>query len=145
MRQQGLPRAVWMDNTVNRLKDAWLELRYVAARKLAEDLAVVGQVHESKGTINGRERNCPRGCYGVDFWKKRGGYWQIVGRYPMGQVGRTAGVSHPRPLARDTSPLTDRDVDPQLTETLRELEQELVRATLRLASWPTMLRSSVWS
>jgi uncharacterized protein DUF4440 len=136
MRQQGLPRVVWMDNTVNKLKDAWFELRYVAARKLAEDLAVVGVVHDSKGTINGRDmnRNCP--CYGIDFWRKHGGYWQIVGRYAMGRAGKPDAGSQPRPPAGDTSALTDRDVDPQFTETLRELEQELVRATLRSVSDP---------
>jgi hypothetical protein len=132
MRQQALPRAVWMDNTINRLEDAWFELLYVAARKLADDLVVVSQLNESKGTIDGKEMNCL--CYGVDFWKKRGGNWQILGRYAIGSGNRPGGGSQARPPTRGAGPgpqLTERDVDPQLTDTLRDLEQELANAALR--------------
>jgi hypothetical protein len=39
--QQSLPRAIWMDNTLNKLKAESFEHHHDAARKLADDLAVV--------------------------------------------------------------------------------------------------------
>src|SRR6266542_6460742 len=39
--QSSLPRAVWMANTLNRLKPESCEQHHHAARKLADDLAVV--------------------------------------------------------------------------------------------------------
>src|SRR5215471_21050700 len=39
--QSSLPRAIWMDNTLNRLKAQSCEQSHVAARKIADDLAAV--------------------------------------------------------------------------------------------------------
>jgi hypothetical protein len=119
--QGSLPRAIWIDNSVNKLKGAKFLIRYSAARKLADDLAVAIEVHESQGTIDGREQGCV--CSGVDFWKKRGGAWQIVARYNIWSNRRRDRNSGPVP------PSTD--VDPSLTDTLRQLEQELAGAALR--------------
>ncbi len=61
-------------------------MRNVAARKLADDLAVVSSVLQTKGTMEGRDFS--GNFYVVDFWKKSGGNWQIIARYssPAGKM-----------------------------------------------------------
>jgi hypothetical protein len=119
--QSNLPRAMWMRNTLGPLKAESYRITYSTARKLADDLAVVGELHESKGTIEGRNQGCV--CYGVDFWKKRDSNWQIIARYNVASDRRRERADRPIP------PPTD--VDPQLTETLRQLEQQLGGAAVR--------------
>ncbi len=84
--QGSLPRAIWIDNTLNRLKAESFDQRHHAARKLADDLTVVSLLHIQKATIDGRDFSGD--FYLVDFWKKRGGNWQIIARYssPVGKI-----------------------------------------------------------
>ncbi len=118
--QGSLPRAIWIDNTLNRLKAESFDQRHHAARKLADDLTVVSLLHIQKATIDGRDFSGD--FYLVDFWKKRGGNWQIIARYssPVGKI-LDRGPRVPPPLT---------DSDPQLTDLLRQLEQELDEAAL---------------
>jgi hypothetical protein len=122
MRQGSLPRAVWMDNTVNRLKAGTFQIRSTVVRKLGEDLAAVSQVTESRGTIGGQEQGCV--CYGLDFWTRRSGAWQITVRYNIASDTRRERGTPPMP-----PPATD--LDPQLTDTLGQLERELGEAAAR--------------
>ena len=46
--QSSLPRAIWMDNTLNRRKLESCEQHYHAARKLERDLAVVSPALDSQ-------------------------------------------------------------------------------------------------
>jgi hypothetical protein len=137
MRDRSLPRQIWMGNTISGLKDARFQLLYVAARKLTDDLAVASQQNESGGVINGRDASCI--CYGVDFWKKRQGAWQIVGRYAVGARAPAADRGRPDGPPGVSEQLTTADVDPQLTDTLRELEQQLASAALRRFSDSTIV------
>ena len=116
--QSSLPRAIWMDNTLNRLKPESCEQYHHAARKLADDLAVVSLLWTQKGTTDGRDFSGD--FYVVDFWKKRPGDWQIIARYSS-----PVGKPPDRPLRQLPSPT---DSDPQLTDLLRQLEQELSEA-----------------
>jgi hypothetical protein len=118
--QGSLPRAIWMDNTLNRLKPESCEQHYHAARKLADQLAVVSLLWTQKGTTDGRDFSGD--FYVVDFWKRSGGNWQIIARYSS-PVGKP-----PDRPARQLPPPTD--TDPHLTELLRQLEQELDEAAL---------------
>jgi hypothetical protein len=118
--QGSLPRAIWMDNTLNRLKPESCEQHYHAARKLADQLAVVSLLWTQKGTTDGRDFSGD--FYVVDFWKRSGGNWQIIARYSS-PVGKP-----PDRPARQLPPPTD--TDPQLRESLRQLEQELADAAL---------------
>jgi hypothetical protein len=119
--QGSLPRAVWMDNTLNRLKPESCVQHHHAARKLADDLAVVSLIWSQKGTIDGRDFSGD--FYLVDFWKKSRGDWQIIARYSS-----TVGKPPDRGPARQLAPPTDSD--PRLTDSLRQLEQELDEAAL---------------
>jgi hypothetical protein len=76
--QSSLPRAIWMPNTLNKLKPESCEQHHHAARKLADDLAVVSLLWTQKGTTDGRDFSGD--FYVVDFWKKRHGDWQIIAR-----------------------------------------------------------------
>jgi hypothetical protein len=116
--QSSLPRAIWMANTLNRLKPESCEQHHHAARKLTDNLAVVSLLWTQKGTIDGRDFSGD--FYLVDFWKKRRGDWQIVARYSS-PVGKP-----PDRLLRQ--PLPPTDSDPQLTDLLRQLEEELDEA-----------------
>jgi hypothetical protein len=118
--QSSLPRAIWIDNTLNRLKPESCEQHHHAARKLADDLAVVSLLWTQKGTTDGRDFSGD--FYVVDFWRKRRGDWQIIARYSS-----PVGKPPDRPL-RQLPPPTDSD--PQLTDLLRQLEQELDEAAL---------------
>jgi hypothetical protein len=109
-----------MDNTLNRLKPESCEQRYTAARKLADDLGVVSLLWTQKGTIDGRDFSGD--FYLVDFWKKRGGNWQIIARYSS-PVGK-----RPDRSTRQLPPASDSN--PQFTDLLRKLEQELDEAAL---------------
>jgi hypothetical protein len=113
--QASLPRRMWMANTLTRLVGESFELRNVAARKLADDLAVVSGVLQTKATSEGRDFSWT--FYLVDFWKRNGGNWQIIARYssPIGT-----------PPERPKRPVPPPgDIDPQLTEQLRQLEQDI--------------------
>lgn len=118
--QSSLPRAIWMGNTLNRLKPESCKQHHNAARKLADDLTVVSMLWSQKGTRDGRDFSGD--FYLVDFWKKSGSDWQIIARYssPLGKL--------PDRPARQLPP--PGDIDPQFTEVLRQLEQELGEAAL---------------
>jgi hypothetical protein len=115
-----LPRAIWMDNALNRLKLESFELSHHAARKLADDLAVISLLLTQKATNDGRDFSGD--FYLVDFWKRSSDNWQIIARYssPVGKA--------PDRGLRQVPPPTD--TDPQLTDLLRQLEQELGEAAL---------------
>ena len=117
--QSSLPRTIWMDN-VKRLKLESCEQRHHAARKLADDLAVVSLLQTQKATTDGRDFSGD--FYIVDFWKGGGADWRIIARYssPMGKAPD-------RPLGQLPP---SADSDPQLTDLLRQLEQELDDAAL---------------
>jgi Domain of unknown function (DUF4440) len=99
--QSSLPRAIWIDNTLNRLKPESCEQHHHAARKLADDLAVVSLLWTQKGTNDGRDFSGD--FYVVDFWRKRRGDWQIIARYSS-----PVGKPPDRPL-RQLPPPTDSD------------------------------------
>jgi Calcium/calmodulin dependent protein kinase II association domain len=63
-----------------------LEEGYHAARRLADDVAVVSLVLTQKATRDGIDRSGE--FYVVDIWKKRLDRWQIVARYssPMAKA-----------------------------------------------------------
>ena len=113
--QASLPRTIWIDNTLRRLQPESCEQHHVVARRLANDLAVVSLVWGQKGSTDGRDFSGD--FYVVDFWKKRGGSWQIIARYssPIGKP--------PDRARRQLPPSTD--TDPQITNVLSRLEQEL--------------------
>jgi hypothetical protein len=119
--QSSLPRAVWMDNALHRGKADSFAQRDDAARKLADDLAVVSVIWSTKGTIDGRDFTGD--FYLVDFWRKSSGTWHVIARYstPLGKP--------PDRGSRQPPPATD--IDTQLTEQLRQLEQELGEAGMR--------------
>jgi hypothetical protein len=127
--QGSLPRRMWMANTLKGLVGQSAEVRHVAARKLADDLAVVSSVIQTKGMMEGRDFSGD--FYIVDFWKKTGGNWQIIARYssPMGKPPERAPRRVPPPT----------DIDPQLTEQLRQLEQQLGDAALHGFSDTTVM------
>ncbi len=127
--QGSLPRRRWMANTLNGLVGESFEVRNVAARKLADNLAVVSSVLQTKGTMEGRDFS--GNFYLVDFWKKIGGNWQIIARYssPIGKPPERP----KRPVPAPT------DIDPQLTEQLRQLEQEIGAAALHGFSDTTVM------
>jgi hypothetical protein len=118
--QSSLPRAIWMDNTLNRRKAESCEQRYHAGRKLADDIGVVSLVWAQRATTDGRDISAD--FYVVDFWKRSGADWQIIARYssPMGNPPDRP----PRQLPTTT------DSDAALTDLLRKLEQELNEAAL---------------
>jgi hypothetical protein len=117
--QSSLPRTIWMDN-VKRLKPESCEQRYHAARKLADDLAVVSLLQTQKASTDGRDFSGE--FYIVDFLKRSSGDWRIVARYcsPVGKPPDRRLQQLPPPA----------DTDPQLTDVLRLLEQELDDAAL---------------
>jgi hypothetical protein len=118
--QDSLPRAVWMANTLDIPAPESFEQHHHAARKLASDLAVVSLVQSQKGMP--RSGGTAREFYLVDFWQERGGNWQIIGRYSSAMGGPSDGP--PKRLPGPT------DIDLQLTNLLRELEEELGEAAL---------------
>jgi hypothetical protein len=117
--QSSLPRTMWMDN-LKRLKPEPREQRHHAARKLADDLAVVSLVQTQKGTTD--DRDFRGDFYIIDFWKRSSGDWRIIARYSS-----PVGKAPDRPLRQLSSPA---DSDPELTDLLRQLEQELDDAAL---------------
>jgi Domain of unknown function (DUF4440) len=111
-----LPRAMWLHTALQELNSAGIELHHQAARKLADDLAVVTLLFTAgKTTMNGKDAT--GSSYLLDFWKKRVGRWQIIARY-----GSRLG-NRPAPPALKLPPPGDRD--PQLTDELRKFEQQL--------------------
>jgi hypothetical protein len=119
--QGSLPRPVWMDNTLHRITGEHCEQHHVVARKLADDLAAVSLVWSQKGTSDGRDSSGD--FYLIDFWQKSSGSWQIIARYstPLGKL--------PERPARQLPPAGD--VDRDLTEHLRQLEQQFGEASMR--------------
>jgi hypothetical protein len=115
-----LPRAIWMDNTLTKLKGESYELEHSAARKLTGDLAAVSLRLRYKGTMAGRDFSGD--SYIIDFWTKRDGHWQIIARY-----GSSVGKAPERPPRVSPPPA---DVDVELTKALGQLEQELGDAAL---------------
>jgi hypothetical protein len=118
--ENSLPRAIWMNNTLNRLNPVAFELRNNATRKLADDLSVTSMILSQKGSMEGRDFSGD--FYIIDFWKKRDGDWQIIARHSS-PVSKEP-VRPPLQLSGPT------DVDPQLTELLRQFEQELSEIAL---------------
>jgi hypothetical protein len=116
--RSSLPRTIWIDN-VKTLKPESCEQRHHAARKLADDLAVVSLLQTQKATTDSRDFSGD--FYIVDFWKRNGG-WRIIARYSS-----PVGKAPDRPLRQLPPPS---DSDPQLTDLLRQLEQELGDAAL---------------
>jgi hypothetical protein len=110
-----LPRAMWMDNTLHRLKAESVELKHVAARRLAENVAAVSLIFDQKGRMGDRDFSGVN--YLVDFWKQNEGSWQLVARYgsPVGKP----------PERENRTPPPPTDIDSQLTDTLGKLEQRL--------------------
>jgi hypothetical protein len=118
--ESSLPRAIWMDNTLNRLKAESCDQSHLAARKLADEFAAVSVVWSTKGTTDGRDFS--GNFYVVDFWKKSSGKWHIIARYS------TPLAKPPDRGSRKPPPATD--IDPQLTEQLRQFEQQLGEAAM---------------
>lgn len=113
--QGSLPRAMWMDNTLHRLKAESTAITHVAARRLAENVATVSLIFDQKGTM--ADRDFSGVSYLVDFWKQNDGRWRIVARYGS-RVGKP-------PERENRTPPPPTDVDPQLTDTLAQLERRL--------------------
>ena len=129
--QSSLPRAIWMDNTLNKRKAESCEQRFHAGRKLADDIGVVSLIWAQRATTDGRDISAD--FYVVDFWKRTGADWQIIARYSS-PVGKT-----PDRPPRQLPPASDSD--PQLTDLLRKLEQKLNEAALhRFKDTKTMER-----
>ena len=82
--ERSLPRALWGQPSA-RYKIESIEGRHHAARKLAEDLAVVSLLLTQQATFDGRDRSGD--FYVVDIWKKSGDGWQMIARYssPIGR------------------------------------------------------------
>jgi ketosteroid isomerase-like protein len=125
-----LPRSIWMENTLTRLKPESFQLRDGTARALANDVAAMSLILSAKGEME--ERDFSGEFYLVDFWSKRGGQWQIVARYSS-PIGRRPERSN-RPVPPPT------DVDPELTSSLGQLEQDLAAAAAHGPSDPEALK-----
>jgi hypothetical protein len=76
--ERSLPRALWGQPS-GAYKIESIEQRHHAARKLAEDLAVVSLLLTQQATFEGRDRSGD--FYVVDIWKKSGDGWQMIARY----------------------------------------------------------------
>jgi hypothetical protein len=113
--QSSLPRGIWMDNTLHRLKAESVELQHVAARRLADSVAAVSLIFQQKGAME--DRGFSGEYYIVDFWKQAGNSWRVVARYssPVG-TPPDRGTRTPPPPA---------DIDRPLTDTLERLERHL--------------------
>lgn len=70
--ERSLPHAHW-DQPSSTYKIQSLDERYHAARKLADDLAVVSLLLTQKASWEGRDRSGD--FYVVDIWKQRGDRW----------------------------------------------------------------------
>ena len=67
-----LPRAMWLHNALRELNAAGFELHHQAARKLADDLAVVSLLFTAgRATMHGKDAT--GSSYLVDLWKMRAG------------------------------------------------------------------------
>ena len=82
--ERSLPRSLWGQPGSSYRMESFEE-RYHAARRLADDLAVVSFVLTQTATSAGRDRSGD--FYVVDIWKKRGDQWQLIARYssPVGK------------------------------------------------------------
>jgi hypothetical protein len=81
--EESIPRAPWMDSlrpeSPHPYKVESFHEQYHAARKLTNNLAVVGLLLTQKAISSGHERSGD--FYLVDVWKKTGDNWQIIARY----------------------------------------------------------------
>ena len=82
--ERSLPRALWGQPS-DTYKIESIGGRYHAARKLAEELAVVSRLLSQQATFQGRDRSGD--FYVVDIWKKSGDGWQMIACYssPLGR------------------------------------------------------------
>jgi uncharacterized protein DUF4440 len=76
--ERSVPRAEWARSASGDKIEA-LEERFHAARRLADDVAVVSLLLTQKASADGRDRSGD--VYVVDVWKRHGGRWQLVARY----------------------------------------------------------------
>ena len=90
--ERSLPRAQW-GQPASAYKIESLEERFHAARRLADDLAVVSLLLTQKASRDGQDRSGD--LYIVDVWKARGGRWQLIARYSSPQ-----GKTFDRPVPR---------------------------------------------
>lgn len=83
--ERSVPRALWGQPS-STYKMESLDERYHAARKLADDLAVISLLLTQKASRDGRDRSGD--FYVVDIWKQRGDRWQLIARYssPLGKT-----------------------------------------------------------
>jgi hypothetical protein len=88
--ERSLPRALWGQPSGS-YKIESIEGRHHAARKLADDLAVVSRLLTQQATFEGRDRSGD--FYVVDIWKKSGEGWQMIARYRDRRSARQRGRS----------------------------------------------------
>jgi hypothetical protein len=83
--ERSVPRPLWGQPS-STYKMESLDERSYAARKLADDLAVVSLLLTQKASRDGRDRSGD--FYVVDIWKQRGDRWQLIARYssPLGKT-----------------------------------------------------------
>jgi Domain of unknown function (DUF4440) len=94
-----------MQNALRSINAESVELQDCAARKLADDVAVVSLLNKQKAAMDGR--NISGDFYLVDFWKKSDGNWQILARYssPVAQeVDRRSRPLPPPLMSTRSSP-----------------------------------------
>jgi hypothetical protein len=82
---RSVPRALW-GQASSTYKIESLDERYHAARKFADDVAVVTLVLTQKASRDGRDRSGE--FYLVDIWQTRDDRWQLIARYssPLGKA-----------------------------------------------------------
>lgn len=90
--ERSLPRILWGQPSSS-YKIESIDARHYAARKLAEDLAVVSLLLTQQATFEGRDRSGD--FYVVDIWKKSGKGWQMIARYSSPR-GRKFDRARPR-------------------------------------------------
>jgi hypothetical protein len=88
--ERSVPRAHWALPST-RYKMEALEEQFPAARRLADDLAVVSLLLTEKVSLDGRDQNGD--SYLVDIWKRRADRWQLIARYS----GRLSATSETAP------------------------------------------------
>jgi len=94
--ERSLPRALWGQPN-NAYKIESIDERLFAARRGADDVAIVSFVLNQKASREGSDRS--GAFYVVDVWKHRGGNWQVIARYssPQGKTFDRSTVRPPNP------------------------------------------------
>jgi hypothetical protein len=117
---KSVPRSNWIRGVLVGSPSRSLQQRHQAARRLTDDVAVVSmsEIQEGRPTSSGVAEM----FYLVDFWKRRGREWQLIARYSS-PLNATS-------VRRDTENTEVADIDASLTESLRNLEEELREAAL---------------